>query len=103
MAWQIEFLNSAEKEFSQLDKTMQKRIRNFLRERVQPDPTHAGESLHGIFKGLIRYRVGNYRLICRVNGNIVTVLKIGHRKEIYKKASYSIHEESEEYTAEASE
>jgi mRNA interferase RelE/StbE len=35
--------------------------------------------------GLWRYRVGDYRLVCRFEENrlVVLVLKIGHRREVY--------------------
>jgi mRNA interferase RelE/StbE len=37
-------------------------------------------------QGLWRYRVGDYRLICRIDDQAVTilVLEIGHRREIYR-------------------
>jgi mRNA interferase RelE/StbE len=36
--------------------------------------------------GLWRYRVGDYRLICRLEDNklVVLVLKIGHRRDVYE-------------------
>jgi mRNA interferase RelE/StbE len=42
--------------------------------------------MKGNFAGLCRYRVGDYRIICRIEDDILTVLvlKIGHRKNIYR-------------------
>jgi mRNA interferase RelE/StbE len=42
--------------------------------------------LHGEFAGLWRYRVGDWRLVCRIEDKklIVLVLTIGHRREIYR-------------------
>lgn len=39
----------------------------------------------GDFSGLWRYRVGDYRIISKIEDNVFTVLvvKVGHRKEIY--------------------
>lgn len=36
------------------------------------------------FAGLYRYRVGDYRIICRIEDDTLTILalKIGHRREI---------------------
>jgi mRNA interferase RelE/StbE len=36
--------------------------------------------------GLWRYRVGDYRLICRLEENrlVVLVLQVGHRREVYE-------------------
>lgn len=40
--------------------------------------------LKGKFKGLRRYRAGNYRIIFTVIGNEIVIIKIGHRKNVYK-------------------
>ncbi|MEK6935503.1 MAG: type II toxin-antitoxin system RelE/ParE family toxin [Nanoarchaeota archaeon] len=34
---------------------------------------------------LFRLRVGDYRIIFEINKELITILKIGHRKNIYKK------------------
>jgi mRNA interferase RelE/StbE len=36
--------------------------------------------------GLWRYRVGQYRLICRFENDrfVVLVIKVGHRREVYE-------------------
>ena len=51
---------------------------------VQPKPTGA-EKLSGQID-LYRMRVGNYRVVYEIdNGQIVvSVIKVGHRKEIYR-------------------
>jgi mRNA interferase RelE/StbE len=51
------------------------------------DPRSIGEALHGSRLGEFwKYRVGDYRLICKIEDNrlVVLVLRIGHRKEIYR-------------------
>jgi mRNA interferase RelE/StbE len=49
LAWQVEFLDSAEKQFAKLDTTVQRRILKFLRERISGDndPRHTGKALTG--------------------------------------------------------
>ncbi len=86
MAWTIEIAESAAKTLGKLDKTIAKRIVKFLRERVAIDPKTAGEALKGNLAPMWRYRVGDYRIICDINDAAVKVIviKIGHRKEIYK-------------------
>ena len=46
----------------------------------------AGGVLKGEFSGLRRLRVGDYRIVYEVNGEdlIVLVIRIGHRKGIYR-------------------
>ena len=66
-----------------------KRITGFLRERMArlDDPRSVGHSLKGPrFGGYWRYRVGDYRLICDIFQETVTilVLRIGNRRDIYR-------------------
>jgi len=35
--------------------------------------------------GTYRFRVGDYRVIFDVEGNEIIVLRVGHRREIYKR------------------
>jgi mRNA interferase RelE/StbE len=51
------------------------------------DPTLLGQPLKGTKSHLWRYRVGDYRVICEIDKEIITVfvIRIGHRKDVYKK------------------
>jgi mRNA interferase RelE/StbE len=64
----------------------QQTILRYLRERVagSPDPKQFGKPLRMNLAGLWRYRVGDYRLICRIEENRLVVLKVGHRREVYE-------------------
>jgi mRNA interferase RelE/StbE len=41
--------------------------------------------LKGQFAGLRKYRVGGYRVIYAILRNDVLILRIGHRRDVYKK------------------
>lgn len=86
--WQIKIDEALEKSLKKIDIAARKRIFNFLRTRVAvvENPRILAEPMKGDFSGLCRYRVGDYRIICRIEDNTLTILvvKIGHRKEIYK-------------------
>jgi mRNA interferase RelE/StbE len=86
--WQIEISRTAEKQILRLDRTVQKRILDFLRGRLHTaqNPRLSGRPLRGDKKGLWRYRVGDYRLICDIQDERLTVLllRVGHRKEAYR-------------------
>ncbi len=86
MIWKIEITGEAEKELSRIDKPATKRIIRYLRERVSVDPRSLGKSLRGDLSGLWRYRVGDYRVICELYDEKVSVLviRIGHRKDVYR-------------------
>jgi mRNA interferase RelE/StbE len=86
----VNILDRAKKKLAALGHPETRRILNFLAERVATlnDPTIIGKALVGQMAGLWRYRVGDYRIICRLvyhkDAPIVEVLDIGHRREIYK-------------------
>ena len=89
MAWTIESEPAAQKELEKLDKPIGRRILKFLYGRVGKldDPRKIGEKLHGTFSEFWKYRIGDYRAICSLEHDrlVVLVLRIGHRREIYKR------------------
>lgn len=88
MIWRIEWDDRARKELRKLDPPTQKEIFSYLRTRIltSKNPRSFGEGLSGNKAGLWRYRIGNYRLICRLEDNtfVVLIVSVGHRKEIYE-------------------
>lgn len=89
MVWQVEIAETAQKDIKKLDKKAQAAIVKFLRERVMgsDDPRQNGKALKGDLGGLWRYRVGDCRIICDIQDNIITVLvlRIRDRKEVYRR------------------
>lgn len=88
MAWTVEYSDTALKELRKLDKQTAKRIVDFMEERVvgRENPRSTGKILTGLKGGLWRYRIGDYRIICDIQDNLlrVLVLQIGHRREVYR-------------------
>ncbi|MEK7064057.1 MAG: type II toxin-antitoxin system RelE/ParE family toxin [Patescibacteria group bacterium] len=79
------FRPSAEKQFLKLDSQTQKRIiekLSFFSEA--PSPIVFAEHLTNHEIGSYRYRIGNYRVIFDLEDDILVVLKVGHRREIYR-------------------
>lgn len=88
MTWAINFDKKAKKELVSLDKSTQKQIDKFLLKLIKSaNPRQFGEALKGNMQSFWRYRVGDYRLICNIEENVLTVivLHVKHRKEVYKK------------------
>ena len=82
----IEYTETSRKQLTKLDKTMQKRILDYMDEVGHlENPRSRGKALVDNMRGLWRYRVGDYRVICEIQDSkiIIAVLKIGHRKNIY--------------------
>ena len=89
MAWTIEFTESATRQLEKLDRTVANRIRKFLTDRVAPleKPRSLGKALKGErFGELWKYRVGDYRLIAKIEDAriVILIVSIGHRREVYR-------------------
>lgn len=82
----IQLSEQAKKTLSKLDKSISKKITSYLHEIEKlADPRSRGKGLTADKAGLWRYRIGDYRLICQIQDNllIITVIRIGHRKAVY--------------------
>ena len=88
MAWTIEYAESVRKTVRKLETQQRQRIRTFLEERLASlgDPRSIGKSLSGSLAGLWRYRVGDYRVIARIEDErmVILVVRIGPRKAVYR-------------------
>ena len=88
MPWTIQYTKQAEKQLSKLSPEIEERIRAFMRDRVAPHfrPIVRAKRLTGAYEDEIRYRVGDYRVVCRVQGRllIILVVEVAHRREVYR-------------------
>ncbi len=73
---------------AKLDRSTQRRIVGYFRDRIlaAENPRQFGKMLTGDKGGLWRYRIGDYRAICKFEEerSAIVVLEIGHRREIYR-------------------
>jgi mRNA interferase RelE/StbE len=83
----IEFLPSAKKELSQLDRVIQKQLKEkIILLATDPDKLKNNiKALKGEYSGKFRLRVRDYRVIFRITEEkiLITIIRIGHRKEVY--------------------
>ncbi len=84
--YKVEIKKKVVKQILKLDTVAQSQISEFLKSLQYINPRSQGKELRGKMKGLWRYRLGNYRLVAHIRDDILTViiLKVGHRKEIYR-------------------
>lgn len=85
--WRVKYTEEARSELFKLDKPVRERIRSFVKRLPDlPNPRMRGEALQGPLSGLWKYRVGDYRLVCQIQDEVVTVLIVwlGHRREVYR-------------------
>jgi mRNA interferase RelE/StbE len=83
--WRIEFDPRAGDELRALDFDVQRRIVSYLDQRVRRNPRAFGKPLRGDWKGLWRYRVGDFRRLCEIDdvAALVTVVHVAHRSIAY--------------------
>jgi len=72
-----------------LDQKVQREILLYFRDRIATvdDPRRFGKQLGGDSCGLWRYRLGAYRMVCRIEDDrlIVLVVRVGHRGRVYRR------------------
>ena len=86
MEYQIQIKKSAIKELSKLPKPIATKVSKVI-DQFKNNPYPKGyKKLKGSDKDY-RVRIGNYRILYSIYDNllIVEVIKIGHRKDVYKK------------------
>jgi mRNA interferase RelE/StbE len=73
----------AKKDLPGIPQNIKETIRRAMETRLMQEPFMFGEPLRQSLKGHRKLRVGDYRVIYRIQGQEIIVLKIGHRKEVY--------------------
>ena len=85
MSFRLKYSKNASKDLSKLDNLVKRKIKERIETKLIKDPIGNSIKLRAFeVKGARRFRVGNYRVIIFVSGKVVGVLRIGHRREIYK-------------------
>ena len=87
MKYTVEYTKQAVKELEKLDKYTRKIILLWIDKNLQDteDPRIHGKALTADRVGQWRYRVGDYRIIAKIEDDklVILVITIGHRREIY--------------------
>lgn len=83
MPWRIEYKASVLHDLRKMNRADRQRIMNELEASLSEDPNR-GELMRGQFRGLRKFRVGEYRVIYSKEKDGVLVLRIGHRSTVYR-------------------
>jgi mRNA interferase RelE/StbE len=84
MKYALVYAQRAEKDIRKLDPQIRMRVGKALL-NLQSNPIGLSEMLTDPRIGTYRFRVGDYRVVFDISGSDIVVLRIGHRKEIYKR------------------
>lgn len=86
--FEIEYLDSVvEEDIPHLPKTVREQIKKAIEWRLTQDPIGLGKPLRYSFVGHRRIRVGDYRIVYRIDQHrsVVRIVAIKHRKDVYAK------------------
>lgn len=87
MRWAYEIVPEAARQLRDHGPSAATEIKHFLETRIKGsvNPTAFGKALLGDLKGFWRYRVKDYRILCRIEARrvVVIVVAVGHRSTVY--------------------
>lgn len=87
MRYKVEFTERALKDLKKLDRHTGALILGWVRKNLEncENPRQHGKGLTANKSGQWRYRVGDYRLLAKIEDNKITILilNVGHRRDIY--------------------
>lgn len=88
MSYRIEVKKSAAKSLRKIPKADQKRIADKIDSLAENTPNPDTTKMRGN-NPFHKVRVGDYRIVYEIHENVLSILivKIGHRKDIYKNIS----------------
>lgn len=84
MAYNILYKKSVQRDLKKFSRAEASRLVNQI-EKELSEKANTYPVLKGQFAGLRKYRVGDYRVIYAILGDDVLILRIGHRRDVYKK------------------
>jgi mRNA-degrading endonuclease RelE of RelBE toxin-antitoxin system len=85
LSWRIEYLESVvQEDIPTLSEATRRRVRKAIESKLGSNPVEFGKPLRYSFEGARRLRVGDHRVIYRIEPpDVVLVVKIGHRRDVY--------------------
>lgn len=87
MSYRVMLSEEAVAYLRKIDKAMAVRIYSWIGKNLEgcTNPRRIGKALKGNHSGEWRYRVGDYRLLARIEDEVITIyiFEIGHRSNVY--------------------
>ena len=85
MAYTIRYHHLVKREdLPRLDSAAKARIKKAIETRLMVAPEEYGEPLRRTLKGYWKLRVGDYRVVFKIEGKEITVFGIRHRREVHE-------------------
>ena len=84
MKYRLVYTHRAIRDIDALDTSVKQRVGKTLL-RYGPDPLKHAEPLKQSELGSYRFRIGDYRVVFDLDGDQIVILRVGHRREIYRR------------------
>lgn len=85
MSYKVVVTKSAKKEIQKLSPLLQERLKvKIIYFSASADPLVHARQLVGAQTGLYRWRIGDYRVVFQLNEDVIEILKVQHRREVYR-------------------
>jgi mRNA interferase RelE/StbE len=84
LKYTLVYTHRATKDIQRLPPDIRKRIGKSLL-RYENEPLKHAEKLTDSRLGEYRFRVGDYRIVFDIHGHEIVVLRVGHRRDIYRR------------------
>ena len=83
--YKVEWKEAAEDNLDELPSEIALKVHDRVESHLTQAPKQLGKALVGQYKGLYRYRYGDYRILYEIDtdNRLIIINRIGHRKEIY--------------------
>jgi len=79
------------KDIPKLNSTMKERIKTAIENRLLTEPEKYSEPLRKTLKSYRKLRIGDYRIVLRVDEDNIYIFGICHRKDIYARVEKRIY------------
>ena len=79
-----------EKDLPKINRNIQKRIKAAIEKRLLVAPERYSEPLRRTLKGYRKLRVGDYRIVLKLQDQDILILAICHRKDVYQRMEWRI-------------
>lgn len=88
MRYRVEYTDYAVRQLKKLDRSILSFIISYIDNKIVncENPRLYGKALRGSMNDKWRYRVGNYRILAKIDDGLVTItiVEVGHSSDIYE-------------------
>jgi len=83
MAFRIVYTKTSVRDIKKLDSVAKRKIKKKI-EIFSKNPLYYSKRLINAKMGTYRFRIGNYRVVFDIDKKTIVILRVGHRREVYK-------------------